>query len=392
MSAERFNRDAMAQLSAANPVSATKLRATIGESDLRREMIAAIAAGKSSTGPALAREVTNGFGVLRIDRNGFPATRRRATLLAGLAGAGLVALVILLGGIPGGGSHPQFATAAIKVAEANPRLLVTDQPGWSVTHAGEFQADEGEVTFREGRRWLNVNWYPARQYRSYLRDRASVSRPQTSRLLGRTATTVRYRAGEYATMLAPQGEVFVEVRGRLDSHAEYEEVLRSLRPVDVGTWLGAMPASVVRPEARAQVIERMLRGVPLPPGFDLASLEGGNWVANHYQLAVKVAGAVSCGWVETWLAASKAGDESGARGAVEAMATSRHWPMMPTLIRGGGWSANVRHATREIERGHLNRGAAGVLVRPDGTGYRLGPAWAMELNCTSRYWRRPIHR
>ncbi|MGE5282178.1 MAG: hypothetical protein ACM3N0_07640 [Chloroflexota bacterium] len=392
MSAERYNRDAMARLSAANPASAAKLRATIGESDLRQKMTAAIAAGKSSGDPAFTgHAAATGFGIPRIGRRGFLTDRRRATLLAGFAGAGLATLVILLVGMPGSGSHPQFATAAIEVAEANPRLLVTE-PGWSVTHAGEFQADEGEVTFSGRRHWLSVNWYPARQYRSYLRDRASVSRPQTSRLLGRVATTVRYGPAEYATMLSPRGTVFIEVRGRLGSHAEYEAVLHSLRSVDVTTWLSAMPPSVVRPDARAKVVERMLHGVPLPPAFDLARLEGGSWVADHYQLAVKVAGAVSCGWVESWLAATKAGDDSHAREAVEAMATSRRWPMMPTLTKGGGWSANVLHVADEIERGHLDRGAVGELVKPDGTGYKLGPSWAMALGCESHYWRRPLHR
>jgi hypothetical protein len=221
-----------------------------------------------------------------------------------------------------------------------------------------------------------------------------VSRPETSKLLGHTATTVRYwnrrGADEYATMLSPQGPVFVEVRGALRSHAEYEEILHSLRRVDVDTWLSAMPANVVRPEARAAVVERMLRGVPLPPGFDRDKLVGEESVLNHYQLAVKVAGTVSCGWVESWLSATRSGDGKRAHEAVAAMATSHGWPMMPLLIKGGGWSGNVWHAAHEIESGHLNRGEAGELVNPDGTGYRFGPAWAMELNCTSRYWRRSL--
>lgn len=198
-----------------------------------------------------------------------------------------------------------------------------------------------------------------------------MSPPETSTLLGQTATTIRYGlnsgGAEYATMLSPKGPVFVEVRGGLDSRAEYESVLHSLRAVDVDIWLGAMPPNVVGPEARGAVVAKMLRDVPLPPGFDLDALEGEDSVLNHYQLAVKVAGTVSCGWVESWLAATQAGDGSQAREAVEAMATSHHWPMMPTLIRVGGWSGNVWNAAEEIATGHLNRGAAGELVNPDGS-------------------------
>ena len=390
MSAKRTDIDAIAQMRAANPVSTGELRAAIDEEELRRQMGDAIAAGESPTDPApVGGSAESDFSVRLVAHRGTRTGRRATTLLAGLCSAALVALVVFLIGAPGGGGHPPFATAAIEVAEANPRLLVT-APGWSVTDAGEFEADEGEVTFGDGKRRLSINWYPAHLYRSYLRDRASVSSPRTSRLLGRVATTVHYWGSEYATMLSPQGVVFVEIRGLLGSRAEYEAVLHSLRPVDVDTWLGAMPSKVVRPEERATVVERMLRGVPLPPGFDLAVLQGEDSVLNHYQLAVKVAGTVSCGWVESWLAATKADDRSRAQEAVEAMATSRHWPMMPELIKGGGWSGNVWNAAHAIASGHLNRGAAGESVNPDGTGYELGPAWAVGLNCTSRYWRRPL--
>jgi hypothetical protein len=390
LSTERADKDALSQLRAANPVPVEELRATIDGEHLRRAAAAAISLGEAGNAQEPApQSPRDGFRLPRISAGGSRRRGRRATLVGSLAAVGLIALVVLLVGGPVNRNHPTFAAAAIAVAEANPRLLVTS-PGWSVTNAGEFEAGEGEVTFSDGTHHLSINWYPARMYRSYLRDRAMVSPPKTSRLLGQVATTVHYFSTEYATMLFPQGPVFVEVRGRLGSHAEYVAVLHSLRHVGVDTWLAAMPANVVRPEVRAAAIERMLRSVPLPPGFDVAQLEQGNWVANHYQLAVKVAGSVSCGWVESWLAATKAGDQARAHEAVEAMATSRHWPMMPLLIKGGGWSGNVWHAADALASGHVDRGASGAVVRPDGSGYMVGPSWALGLNCTSRYWRRPF--
>ena len=68
---------------------------------------------------------------------------------AGLACAGAVALAVLLAGTPGGGSQPEFAAAALEVAEANPRLLVTE-PGWSVIGAEQFKPDEGSIFFSDG--------------------------------------------------------------------------------------------------------------------------------------------------------------------------------------------------------------------------------------------------
>jgi hypothetical protein len=70
-----------------------------------------------------------------------------------------------------------------------------------------------------------------------------VRTPVTSTLLGQRATTFHY-AGQrpnYATILSPQGNVFIEVNGTLGSKQEYEAVLHSLRPVGVEAWLGAMP-------------------------------------------------------------------------------------------------------------------------------------------------------
>jgi hypothetical protein len=329
-------------------------------------------------------------------RNGLePRSRRRLLRPAALVvGAAIViaAVLLVVGAFGGGGTHPTYAAAAIEVAEANPRLLVT-APGWQVTDAGEFEADNGETIFGDGRRTFELHWYPARLYRSYLRDRAQVSPPQRSRLLGRTATTVEYgHQGEYATMIAPIGTVFVEVRGRLGGHAAYEEVLRSLRAVDIETWLAAMPASVVSPDARAHTVATMLRGVPYPPGFDPSLIENETAVLNHYQLGVRVADSIACGWVESWLAAQASGDGAAARDAVAAMASSHHWPLLLQMEREQGlsWAHNIWHAAAELRRGHLDEGFGGALVRPDGSGYKMGPAWAMELQCTSKIRRVPF--
>lgn len=392
--------DPLARMREANPVDAAALRAELGEEGIGRAMAGAIDAAGAPRDPVPAA------GAFATSRG--PRSRRlpprSAALAVGLAVV-IAAAFLVAGALSGGGTHPTYAAAAIEVAEANPRLLVT-APGWKVTDAGEFEADYGETTFGDGARTLELHWYPARFYRRTLRDRAEVSPPRRSRLLGRTATTVEYgHRGEYATMIAPIGAVFVEVRGRLGGHAAYEKVLHSLRPVDVDTWLAAMPASVVSPDARAHTVAAMLRGIPYPPGFDPSRLEDETAVLNHYDLGVRVADAVACGWVESWLAAQASGDGAAARDAVEAMASSHHWPLLlrmeraarrsaPPSLRAGpaasGWSQNIWHAAAELRRGHLDQGFGAALVRPDGSGYRIGPAWATELQCTARIRRVPF--
>ncbi len=383
MTRDRHRDDPLAAMQAANPASAARLRDEVGGEELERIMRAAIAAGErpsSAPGPD-----PDGA---RPGRGPVVIRRRPLALAVGAACLAALAALALLAGLPGsGGGAPQYAAAAIEVAEANPRLLVTE-PGWKVTRADEFAPESGELTFGDGRHQLTVRWYPARLYGSYLRDRAQVSRPLRSTLLGGAATTVEYGRGEYATMLAPRGPVFVEVRGRLGGRRAYRRALGSLRTVGVDAWLAAMPASVVTPGGRARAVERALRGVPLPPGFDRATLAGGDAVRDPVQLRVEVASAVACGWVESWLAARRAGDAAAERAAADALAGSEHWPLMSGRQMQRGWAHNLRHVAAQLERGHLDRSAAGVEVRPDGTAYEYGPAWSLALGCEPRFRRR----
>ncbi len=379
--------DPLATMREANPVDAAALRAELGKEEIEKAMATAIGAAAAPRGPVPAGDAF----AAGLESRPRRLSLRSAALVAGLA-AVIAAVFLVAGAFSGGGTHPTYAAAAIEVAEANPRLLVTT-PGWRVTDAGEFERDSGETTFGDGRRTLALNWYPARLYRQVLRDRAQVSPPRRSRLLGRTTTTVEYgHHGEYATIIAPIGAVFVEVRGRLGGHAAYEKVLHSLRPVDVETWLAAMPASVVSPDARANTVAAMLRGIPYPPGFDPSQIENETAVLNRYDLGVRVADAISCGWVESWLAAQASGDGIAAQDAVEAMVSSHHWPLLLQMEREVkmGWSQNIWHAAAELRRGYLDQGFGEALVRPDGSGYKIGPAWATELQCTARIRRVPF--
>jgi hypothetical protein len=369
--------DPLSRLRQANPAPSATMGNELGEGHLAAAMRAAVALGEAGEGssPRVGRRPRRGF-----------------ALAGALCGVAAIALAVLLIGTPGSSREPAYAAAAIRVAESNPRLLVTAS-GWTVARAGEFETDEGEVNFADGTHTFDVHWYPASAYERYLEDRAQVSPPERSELLGLTATTVRYQPGEYATMLAPEGPVFVEVRGNLGSREAYDEILASLRRVDVDTWLAAMPPSVVRPEARATEVERLLRGVQLPLGFNASSVTNSDRVADDYQLAVEVANAVSCGWVEAWLAARQAGDSGAAREAVAAMSAARHWPLMDELRavhEGGGWSMNIESIVRQLESGQLEEGPAGASINPDGSGYELGPAWAVAIECRSHYWRRPL--
>lgn len=366
----------------ANPVSSAELRSAIGDDELDRALNRAIALGESAPDQISAGQVSSD------KRSGwvvFGRRRARVSLGAGLACVAIGAAVVLIaGGSVSGKGEPEYAAAAIEVAEANPRLLVTE-PGWTVTRAYQFEPGEGEMTFSDGSHHFDVHWRPAESYESYRRDRADVSSSTSSRLLGRAATTVHYGRGEYATMLAPQGAVFIEVRGRLESKQAYEALLRSLRPVDIDTWLAALPASIVRPPDRASTVESMLREVPLPPGFDVAALSEETSFLDGKQFAVKVGSAVACGWFDSWVAATRAGDEAAAVEAAKVMLAASDWPVMQQIT--SDWVNYMMRYSRQIAYGSLKLGPYAFGVE-GGAFYGYGPSYAGHLGCDSLYKRR----
>ncbi|MBS1882336.1 MAG: hypothetical protein JSS97_05205 [Actinobacteria bacterium] len=370
--------DPLGQMRAANPVSTAELRASIGEADLARAMRRAIAAGESPARPipagdrmAIERGAAGGPG-----GGGIFSRRRVASAGFGLACVAAIALLVVLGGgsvdsVKDGG-RPTYAAAAVKVAEANPRLLIT-APGWSIVHANSFEAEYGGLTYKDaghpvlGPKRLSVvmEWAPASLYSSTLRGYRRKATVTKSAVLGRQATTFHYRGRPaYITVLPPQGKVFVTLG--LPAH-EHEALLRSLRAVSVERWLAAMPPEVVQPAAESGVIAQMLHGVPLPPGFDPASLGSAGVLTNRYELGQAVAGAVACGWLESWEAARRSGDAAAAAAAVAGMRGARHWAVLLQMVQekgfegdvlpahGNGWPSYIVTAAREIAAGHLRR-------------------------------------
>jgi hypothetical protein len=382
----RSNRtDALARMRAVNPVSAEELREATGEAELLGAMRRAIAVGEAPTRPIPAGDrVAIERGVGGAPRRGGIFSRHRvASLGFGLVCVAVIAVLVVLGGGSVGtvkeGGRPTYAAAAVKVAEANPRLLVT-APGWSIIHAN-ITADDGGLTYKDaghpypGPYAVVMNWAPAGLYSEALRGLRRNATATHSTVLGRQVTTFHERGGAYDTVFPPQGDVFITLS--LPGF-EHEALLRSVRAVSVDRWLAAMPPEVVQPAAESGVIAGMLRGVPLPPGFDPSSLEAEGELSNRFDLGKAVAGAVACGWIESWAAATRSGDDAGARQAAEGMAGARRWPVLVQMVQekgfegdvlpahGNGWPSYIVEAAREMAASHLRRRPAVVTTYQDG--------------------------
>jgi hypothetical protein len=165
-----------------------------------------------------------------------PRRRRRRVVpaLGAVLAATAAALIVFFA--PGErGTEPAWA---VKVAESVPRLLVGD---WKVTRADEFAVGQGEMDFTDGARTVQLSW------------RKGDDAVRKDGIIG-------WNQGGYA----------LELRGEAAAEARAE-----LRSVSVDEWLGALPASVVRPADGDEVVDTMLVDVPLPPGFERAQFVAG---------------------------------------------------------------------------------------------------------------------
>jgi hypothetical protein len=282
--------------------------------------------------------------VLRSGGHRPAASRRPARrlpsrrLLAGLAVAALAAvgLVALTGRDPGP-SGTAWAAPLVHLAESSP-LLLLDRPGWSVTRADETDEVEGEMTFMQGASHrADLHWRrgPLEQWQ---RDRAKEGSQVVHRtVLGHRAQLSQYAGSTDFTAIWPEGSRVLEFRAVTADLAAFEQLLGSLKRVDVDTWLSALPASVVKSANRAVVVTQMLADIPVPPGFDAASLESEPTVSDRYQLGAKVTGAVACEWIARWDAARKRGDTAAARAALDAMQTSHRWKVLDEMRKDGAW-------------------------------------------------------
>ena len=232
--------------------------------------------------------------------------------------------------LPPSSAARRFAEAAIRAAESSPRLLVE---GWEVTRVDEWSAGRGEMTFARDGRTLDCAGATGplkdgieRVGEHVHRDR----RPPARTISSRAGTTCCARRRALA-------EAFVET-------------LEDIHRVGAEGWLEALPDSAVAPRAQAATVQEMLRGIPVPPGF-VAPEETGE-TRDRYQLGAKVAGAVACALIER-----------GGKEAVEALASSRSWPILLEMNAEGDYPEVVwQYADALNGTGDVPAGKPGVTV------------------------------
>ncbi|MEV6348111.1 hypothetical protein [Actinoplanes sp. NPDC051851] len=234
---------------------------------------------------------------------------------------------------------PIDAAAAKEAAEKMPRLLVRED-GWTIVHVYGFRDGDGsgDISFQKGTLLLDMNWYRAESYDSYYQDRLQVSAPEAGGIVGWTGKVFTYSDNDFAIMLTPRDDVFVELRlqGAGVTRAVFDEILTHVEQVDVDTWLAAMPADVITPDRISAKADELLADIPLPPGFDKSDLDGAG-TNDAYQFGAAVTGLVGCEWIAEWTRADRAGDDAARKRAAEALTSSHQWKVLNDMNAEGDW-------------------------------------------------------
>lgn len=390
------DRDRIEELRKANPVPVEELRASLTETDRRkaRERVA-MRISDDATGSAMPSGL--------LARRGF-----RVGVASALIGAVAVAVAVVDfdGSSIRPGPEPAYALAVVRAAEESPRVLV-GLPGWSVKRADQFEADSGEIEFTDGEDNLGITWSPAAEYPQYpggfgVEGRwfeinvgctgCRFLRTTTIPVLGQDAEmneflTAKEGQGtrrDFDVSVPPSGVSYLYISAVGIERAKFLSVLDSLYETDVETWLAALPEQIVKPLERPEVVDEMLEGIPVPEGVDVEELRGQPAALSRYQLATKVTGAVACTWLDQWAEGMGSGDAAAEGEAIEAMATSRGWPILREIASEGGWSQVIwESADQMLSDPKLLLGSAGTELGPDGATYELRPGYATGLLCDS---------
>ena len=324
---------------------------------------------------------------------------RRLGLVLAVTAAVAAVLAVLPSGRDDGGPVSAFAAPLVRFANASP-LVLLQLSGWHVVYADETAEGFGEMHFVRGAadengnprgaslsnqasqagRVASLTWAPT--------DGTRVTGGHQSLATGLGVTVHRLiyedgsrRAFDITALFIYRGRA-LEFRATVTDMAMFRDELRALHQVDTTTWLRAMPASVVKSADSGETIRQMLKGIPLPPGFDAARIRGARLLHDRYQLGAAVTGTVACMWIADWNRARAAGDATTVRRAIAAMATAPRWPVLREMARQGAWPQVLISYARAMSTGtmRVDRGAPGIpLIRDANSGLGCGHSWGIPL-------------
>jgi hypothetical protein len=195
-----------------------------------------------------------------------------------------------------------------------------------------------------------VSFYDSRLHEVVRTDQPGRTLKMTIPALGVTAYVDPHEEGGWlqggpgdrlmSAVWAEDGRL-IEMMASVPDLAAFRERLGWLRRVGAEEWLDAMPARVVRSADYLATVEGMLKGIPLPPGFDRSSLEERSLTNDRYQVGAAVGGAVACSWFRVWGEALRSGDAATVKEAEATLRGAANWPIFREMAKEGAYPATV---------------------------------------------------
>jgi hypothetical protein len=263
-------------------------------------------------------------------------------------------------------------------------VLVTAD-GWTFDGMANSQSG-GSQYWRNGDQWLEVQWYPASEYDTYLRDRRVDTTERAVDVLGQSGleftekpdtgssppgadhpspaaytqtretwgSTVVGGPGSIAapshrvyTILPAVGDYFLMIDAYTTDQAAFDEVVSSLTRVDKPTWEQAIDHGVVTEAEGAAFLAEAKQGVPMPAGVDI-TVDDLDLPQSPYHARAAFAGPVLCGWAEQYVA--------GDGHALEILRASRDWPVLQQMRPEGDYAEVVAETIEQLASGTTDKG------------------------------------
>lgn len=227
-----------------------------------------------------------------------------------------------------------------------PRVLL-DAPDWSITYLdySESEDDGGplahsDTQFSHGptEAELRMNSGSLVDLEDLITDRTNGASRLADEPIWDTSAVVVGEGGSTFTAMWESNAVEYEFIVYDVDEETFRSLLSSLTQMREEEWIAALPDEIVTD--RAAVLPIYLEAVPLPPNFDAAALESGP-IEHWYPVAAETISAVSCGWIEVWIDGKADANTDAVQQAIDAMSTSRDWPVFAEMSEVGEFPSGV---------------------------------------------------
>lgn len=294
--------------------------------------------------------------------------RRRTTWLAPIAAAAAVIALVAGGAWLVSGLGADQAGVAGSPDAAFHGIL--EAPGWTVQSV-EGDDRSGELTYVNGRRTFQIDWYPAAEYDGFVEDRRHITEPPSDgepiEVLGLGAQMWEYGgAGNPTAIREVENGHFLELRGGSMSTAAYLELLTHVRLVDKDGFDAAMPQPFDDGGDRQQSIQEVLDELrdqvePLIPPHSQRSGFSSNQ-DDPAKLRVEVARDVACEWLSEYDEARRVGNDRRAQRAAGILTTVREWRVLQEATgEGAEYAEAIWGYADQVLAGDVPKGYAKKL-------------------------------